>query len=364
MKQIEKVSIGGYAFTLDDQAAAACRSYLGELENHYNGTAGGREILDGIEERMAELLLDRAGADTVVTAPAIEAVIAILGRPEDIEEGDSPDEPANDGSKSGEARPKRKLYRDMADKQLAGVCSGLGTYFNVDSALFRILFVVFTLLGFFGWGRHGIHIWCIHLGAPLIYAILWVCIPAARTAQQRWEQKGEDGTLQGIQKRVQESANEMGEALRTVGQSPAWQRFGSFFSKGVGLVLLIAGFAGLFACGLLGIGSGATGRVFGLARGADFMGLRELYHQGMDAIVTWIPEVGAALTAPLTQGLVMIVVFLPFLGILYGGLQLLFGFKSPKWHPGLVIFILWLLACVALAITLFTGVVAPEMITL
>ena len=96
MKQIEKVSIGCYAFTLDDQAADACRSYLGELENHYNGTSGGREILDGIEERMAELLLDRAGADTVVTAPTIEAVIAILGRPEDIEEGDSPDEPAND----------------------------------------------------------------------------------------------------------------------------------------------------------------------------------------------------------------------------------------------------------------------------
>ena len=50
-------------------------------------------------------------------------------------------------------------------------------------------------------------------------------------------------------------------------------------------------------------------------------------------------------------------------GILYGALQLLFGFKPPKWHPGLVIFILWLLSVVALGILVATGFISTELLT-
>jgi hypothetical protein len=45
-----------------------------------------------------------------------------------------------------------------------------------------------------------------------------------------------------------------------------------------------------------------------------------------------------------------VVCVLPFLGMLYGSIMLIFHFKSPSWHPGLVIFVLWLIAVVALAI--------------
>ncbi len=41
----------------------------------------------------------------------------------------------------------KKLYRSRTNRQLAGVCGGLGDYFGVDSTLVRILFVIFALLG-------------------------------------------------------------------------------------------------------------------------------------------------------------------------------------------------------------------------
>ncbi len=56
----------------------------------------------------------------------------------------------------------KKLYRSVTDRQFAGVAGGLAEYFQVDPALIRIAFVLFTLLG--GPGL-------------LIYIILWLVIP-------------------------------------------------------------------------------------------------------------------------------------------------------------------------------------------
>ncbi len=44
----------------------------------------------------------------------------------------------------------RKLYRSKTDHKIAGVCGGLGEYFQMDSVFFRILFLVIVLLGGMG----------------------------------------------------------------------------------------------------------------------------------------------------------------------------------------------------------------------
>ena len=119
MKEVERISLGGYAFTFEDDAARLAEEYLGELEKYYDGRAGGGEILDGIEERMAELLMEKAGRDGVVSRPMIEEAIGILGRPEDIEaaeeeagaEGNSPAGPANDGKDGRRQLPRRGILR-------------------------------------------------------------------------------------------------------------------------------------------------------------------------------------------------------------------------------------------------------------
>lgn len=41
----------------------------------------------------------------------------------------------------------KKLYRSDTDKMLAGVCGGIGDYFNVDSTLIRLLWAILSFSG-------------------------------------------------------------------------------------------------------------------------------------------------------------------------------------------------------------------------
>lgn len=364
MKEVERVSLGGYAFTLDADAAALAGEYLGELERHYGGREGGAEILEGIEERMAELLHEKCGRDGVVSRAAIEGIIAIMGRPEEIaEEGDSPVEPAKDGNPES-PRQKRKLFRDVSDKVVAGVCSGLGAYFQTDKVFFRLLFAIGTAVTFFGIGWHKGFSVSLQLIFPVLYVILWICMPPAKTVRQRWEQRGEDGTILGIQQRVESGAGEMGEAIRSVGQSNAWGEIGRILEKIIGVLLLVVGFGGLFAGGVALFGSGALSHQGWIGGNRGFLGLGQLYDEGMRELYDEAPAIADALMQPWVQGVLILVVLLPFLGILYGALQMLFGFKSPKWHPGLVIFILWLMSIIAAGILIFTGAATNEWLTI
>lgn len=58
----------------------------------------------------------------------------------------------------------KRLTRSITDKKVAGVCGGLAEYFNVDSTLVRLIFVLATLMG--GPGL-------------LLYIVLWVVMPEA-----------------------------------------------------------------------------------------------------------------------------------------------------------------------------------------
>ncbi|HET6442992.1 MAG TPA: PspC domain-containing protein [candidate division Zixibacteria bacterium] len=55
----------------------------------------------------------------------------------------------------------KKLYRTQEDRMIAGVCTGLAAYFNIDVTLIRVIFVVLALLG----------------GGILLYLLLWIFIP-------------------------------------------------------------------------------------------------------------------------------------------------------------------------------------------
>ena len=42
---------------------------------------------------------------------------------------------------------EKKLYRNTENKMLAGVCSGIADYFDIDPTLVRLGWVLFSLLG-------------------------------------------------------------------------------------------------------------------------------------------------------------------------------------------------------------------------
>lgn len=64
----------------------------------------------------------------------------------------------------------KKLYRSTDERWLAGVCGGLGKYFNVDPTLVRVIFLVLVLFG---------------LGGAILYLVLWVLIPEEPTAEEQ-----------------------------------------------------------------------------------------------------------------------------------------------------------------------------------
>jgi phage shock protein PspC (stress-responsive transcriptional regulator) len=42
---------------------------------------------------------------------------------------------------------QKKLYKSTQDRKVCGVCGGIAEYFDVDSTVIRLAWVVFTLLG-------------------------------------------------------------------------------------------------------------------------------------------------------------------------------------------------------------------------
>lgn len=59
---------------------------------------------------------------------------------------------------------QKRLLRSRTDRQIAGVCGGLGEYFNIDPTIVRLLFVIGTFLSAGG-------------GGIILYIILAVVIP-------------------------------------------------------------------------------------------------------------------------------------------------------------------------------------------
>ena len=341
MTEIEKVSIGGYAFTLEKAASEEVGKYLKNLEAHYLGKPGGKEIMEGIEERMAELLLERCGRNGVATMADIQSLIGILGRPERIEADDP--EPSE-----AQPKPQKKLYRDLENKKIAGVCAGLGNYFNFDVVAMRIIFCVITLALFFTGADEGV--WS--LSGFAAYAILWLAMPAARTAQERWAMKGDAGTLDDIQRNIRNGVEEMGDAARR-GMDEVrdtvrghGNELGKIILLVIGIILLLGGVSGL-----------ASVSVIGLKGPTLFSAPLDRF---LDELSVDVPIFYDMVNTPWIMVLAVLAVVLPLIGLIYGGIQMIFGFKPPKWRPGLVIFVLWLVVLVVLAVLFAMGVVSTE----
>ena len=83
----------------------------------------------------------------------------------------------------------KRLQRDLQNKVLGGVCSGLGNYFDTDPTFWRVLFFVLFLFGCSG---------------LLIYIILWIAMPAAKYDPQA-APTPQETTEDGIRKKKNSS---------------------------------------------------------------------------------------------------------------------------------------------------------------
>jgi len=110
-----------------------------------------------------------------------------------------------------------KLYRSRTDSVLGGVCGGLGTYFNFDPTLIRLLFVILAVAPGFG--------------IPA-YILLWLLVP---------EESEDEHTSLGD--RVRGGADEIAAHARNLG-SKLQDKSGPatpIASFAVGAVLIVVG---------------------------------------------------------------------------------------------------------------------------
>jgi phage shock protein PspC (stress-responsive transcriptional regulator) len=320
MKPTMKVSIGNTAFNIEEDAYNVLKNYLDRLNAHYANLSSGKEIIEDIELRIAELLSERIGSsEQPVSENIIKEVIDILGFPEEMEANDKQSE--KEFSESKTKNVQKKLYRDTDNKVLGGVCSGLANYFNIDVVLVRVLFVVFFL------GFSALHFFTFGITSGtilLIYLILWVVTPPARTMQQRYEMHGEKPNVKNIQQKVEKELREAGESIRK--NSPVASE----------IIRVLGKICFIFAGSLAIIIAVSVLMAFIIAFGFGFTTIHTVFADLLGFVnISWRPDWFFSLLAAL--------IFLPFIGLLYSGIKVLFNIKT-KLRVGLVIFLLWIAA--------------------
>lgn len=82
----------------------------------------------------------------------------------------------------------KKLYRSKSDRYIAGVCGGLAEYFEIDSLIIRIIFVLLTVSGGSG---------------LVIYIIMWILVP------EHGEKRNKD-----LKENIKEGTNRMAEEIK------------------------------------------------------------------------------------------------------------------------------------------------------
>lgn len=330
MKTTENISLGGYAFTIEADAYAELGTYLNEVRKGFSTDPSADEILEDIEERIAELLKEQTVAGMVVNMSMIQDIKKRIGNPEELaqDDADRPEESTqgeeNQNKKTDKKSWKNKrIYRDIDNRVFGGVCSGIGSYFGIDNVLVRIFFLIFFMIGFIGIDD-GPYV----LFSVVAYICLWIAMPAARTDGQKRELHGRPTDLKGYKGNDFDFEREVKEAA----QSPAGRtikRAGEIF---LGIILLISGLGGLL------------GGLF-IPKMPEIIGVHLADH-----IMRWGPLdaegqlISDLLGGTTFWGLVLVMLGIGCVGMVYGGVMLLFDLKSPSWKPGLIIFIAWIIS--------------------
>lgn len=222
MNQTLTVNISGIVFHIEVDAYDTLKSYLNKIKSNFSNSEEREEIMLDIESRIAELFNNMMNEkNEVIKSSDVEKIIAIMGKPEQYvteEEEENVNythEPVSKGDK--------KLFRNTDDRLLGGVCSGLSSYIGVDTVWIRLFFVAALFLGF----------------GFLMYIILWIVMPEAKTASDKLKMKGEPINIHNIGKKFEEEANKVTENLKNVDTKKFTQKTGSAIENIFGAIAVI-----------------------------------------------------------------------------------------------------------------------------
>jgi phage shock protein PspC (stress-responsive transcriptional regulator) len=327
MNKIISINIKGQLFQIDEEAYQELNAYMERLKFHFRKEQGWQEIVDDFETRMFEMFRQEPGINGFITKTHVAQVIGVLGDPTQFDA-----EAGHDFSPVLVQSQRKRLYRNPDDRWLGGVCSGLGYYFNVETLWIRLFFLIL----FFGFGS-----------GLLLYLILWVLVPEAKTTQDKMEMKGESISVENIERNIREeferikknfnpdqaksAVNQMGKTvgLKTEGVA---RNVASVFRKLLGAFLILVGTCLVIAFGVALMVLSKSGLLF-----SDYPMLTAIFDDAGLALLFRLCCVG--------------LVAAPAVALVISGYRILFSIAQRPWLSKLMGSI-WLLSLIGLVLML------------
>ncbi len=237
MNEITRIHLAKTPYDVEVAAKKELEKYIKSVERY----ADDADVVLDVEIRMTELLAERGvAANGVIAGADVQAIRSQLGEPHEFAHDDLDGEEAGDMAigpdETDEPHSSRKLYRNLDDAVLGGVLSGMASYFRVNPAWTRLVFVILLFVSF-GF-------------VTVLYFVFWLILPSAKTAAEKLQMTGKKVTLNSIRQ-----LNETDTSREA--QTPILQ---TALRVTTGVLSLIAAI-GTFGAGLWGAGVALTSGV-------------------------------------------------------------------------------------------------------
>ena len=184
MKEITRIHLAKTPFSAEIDAKKSLEKYLNLIQKNMHAEP---EAMQEIEARMVELLAERGVAkDGVIGNDDVLAIQKQMGEPRDFSDGSDNAETDVDVDDEVLGNSSKQLMRDTEHGLIGGVCAGVAAYFGVNPLWIRLI-AIFSPFITFG-------------TAVLIYIVMWLSIPEARTASDKLRMRGEPVTLDALKR--------------------------------------------------------------------------------------------------------------------------------------------------------------------
>ena len=310
------ININGIVFHIEEDAYEVLRAYMTDVKRHFAYSADSEEIVTDIENRLAEMFTERLNAENkqVIVLQDVNEVTALMGNVADFEQDEDSGQPFT--YTDGTYKSQKKLLRDMDDRVIAGVCSGVGHYFDIEPRWMRLILL---LLVFFG--GTGI----------MLYLILWIVMPKALTRADRMAMKGEPINIQTFKKNFDEELEGLRHGMHRASSEagPVIDRIGSVLGSILKIIVKVIGAFIIFIGAMF---------LFGLVVGLlAFLGVwqtTELNHFPFNIVN---PEYKSVLSFS-----AFVIVFIPLVALILFAVRVLFNRSVVSRTGSFAMLIIWL----------------------
>ena len=186
MKEITRIHLAKTPYDIELDAKEVLQNYLSEIKQ----MMGSEDTMYEIEARMVELLGERGvQSNGIITMSDVEDLRSKMGLPKEFSDSESTEDSQADLTPSNS--PAKRLMRDTDNAIFGGVCAGIAAYWGINPLWVRLLFIISPFITF---GT-----------ALLVYIIIWISLPEAKTAAEKLQMRGEPVTLDSLKKAANNS---------------------------------------------------------------------------------------------------------------------------------------------------------------